>query len=93
MKAIWNDTVIAESDETLIIENNHYFPPNSIHTEYFVDSDHTTTCPWKGLANYKSIKVDNQINENAAWYYSSPKDAAEAIKGYFAFWNGVKIIP
>lgn len=91
MKAIWNGKVIAESDNTVVVENNHYFPAGSINKEFFMDSDHKTTCPWKGLASYKSIQVDGETNENAAWYYPEPKDAAKEIKGHFAFWKGVKV--
>ncbi|MFV1885292.1 MAG: DUF427 domain-containing protein [Balneola sp.] len=91
MKAIWNGKVLAESDDTVIIENNHYFPADSINKEFFEDSDHHTTCPWKGLASYYSIKVDGDINQNAAWYYPSPKDAAKQIKDHVAFWKGVQV--
>ena len=91
MKAIWNGKVLAESDDTIIIENNHYFPADSINREFFEDSDHHTTCPWKGLASYYSIKVDGDINQNAAWYYPSPKDAAKQIKDHVAFWKGVQV--
>lgn len=91
MKAIWNNQIIAESNETIIIENNHYFPSDSIKAELFVESNTHTTCPWKGEASYKSINVNGEINKDAAWYYPNPKDAAKEIKGYFAFWKGVKI--
>ncbi|MGZ0016813.1 DUF427 domain-containing protein [Yeosuana sp. AK3] len=91
MKAIWNNQIIAESNETIIIENNHYFPSDSIKAEFFVESDTHSTCPWKGEASYKSIKINGEINKDAAWYYPNPKDAAKEIKGYFAFWKGVKI--
>jgi uncharacterized protein (DUF427 family) len=91
MKAIWNGATLAESEYTVVVEGNHYFPPESIHAEYFTDSDTHTTCPWKGLASYKSVEVDGQVNLDAAWYYPAPKDAAEEIKGHFAFWNGVQI--
>ena len=91
MKAIWNGKVLAESDNTEVVENNHYFPADSINKEFFVESSHQTTCPWKGLASYYSIEVDGQTNQNAAWYYPEPKDAAKQIKDHVAFWKGVEI--
>jgi len=91
MKAIWNGKVIAESDNTVVVENNHYFPTDSIRTEFFSDSTHQSTCPWKGLASYKTLRVDGETNENAVWYYPEPKDAAKEIKDHFAFWKGVKV--
>ncbi len=91
MKAIWNDTVIAESDETIVVEMNHYFPPSSVKEEFLHKSDHHTTCPWKGLASYYDVVVNGQANRNAAWYYPEPKPDAEMIKGYVAFWKGVKV--
>jgi len=91
MKALWNDTVIAESDATIVIENNHYFPADSVHREFFVDSATTTMCPWKGDASYYSVVVNGQTNADAAWYYPTPKDAAKEIAGYVAFWKGVKV--
>ncbi|MEX2604667.1 MAG: DUF427 domain-containing protein [Gracilimonas sp.] len=91
MKAIWNDTVVAESDDTKFIEGNHYFPEESINKEYFNPSDYKTGCPWKGTAFYFDLKVDGEKNKNAAWYYPEPKDAAKEIKNYVAFWNGVKV--
>ena len=91
MKAIWNDTVIAESDETIVIEMNHYFPPSSVKEEFIRKSEHQTTCPWKGQASYYDIVVNGQANQNAAWYYPDPKADAEMIKGYVAFWKGVKV--
>lgn len=91
MKAIWNGKVLAESDKTIVVENNHYFPKDSINEEFFKESNHKTTCPWKGLASYKTLEVDGQTNENAAWFYPSPKEAAKEIKDYFAFWKGVNI--
>ena len=92
MKAVWNDKVIAESDDTVMIENNHYFPPDSIRKEYFKPNDDHTTCPWKGEANYYDVLVDGDVNKSAAWYYPEPKDAAEEIKDHVAFWNGVKVV-
>ncbi|MEQ9593498.1 MAG: DUF427 domain-containing protein, partial [Cyclobacteriaceae bacterium] len=77
MKAIWNGTVIAESDETVVIEGNHYFPVSSIKKEYFTESSTQTSCPWKGIASYHSLKVDGKENTDAAWYYPDPKEAAK----------------
>ena len=91
MKAIWNDTVLAESDETVVVEGNHYFPPNSIRHEFFQESAHRTTCPWKGRASYYTVAVEGERNENAAWYYPDPKDAARQIKDHVAFWKGVRV--
>ncbi len=91
MKAIWNGTVLAESDDTVVVEGNHYFPADSIDAACFVDSDHTSHCPWKGDARYKSVRVGDRTNENAAWYYPDPKPAAEEIRGRFAFWKGVEV--
>jgi uncharacterized protein (DUF427 family) len=92
MKAIWNDTVLAESDDTEVVEGNHYFPPESIDKDFFEASDHTSVCPWKGTASYFSIVVDGERNENAAWTYPNPKDAASEIKDHVAFWNGVEVV-
>jgi uncharacterized protein (DUF427 family) len=91
MKAIWNGVVLAESDNTAMVEGNHYFPPDSIKKEYFQESGTHTICPWKGEASYYSVVVDGQVNKDAAWYYPEPKAAADEIKGYFAFWRGVKV--
>ena len=91
MKATWNGVVVAESDATVVIEGNHYFPADSIKTEYFVPSDTHTTCSWKGVASYKSLLVAGQANKDAAWYYPEPKSAAKEITGYYAFWKGVKV--
>ncbi len=91
MKAIWNNTVIAESDDTVVIENNHYFPPKSVKKEYFKSSDTHTTCPWKGVASYYTLQVDGQENTDAAWYYPEASELAKSIKGYVAFWKGVTI--
>ncbi|MBI5811778.1 MAG: DUF427 domain-containing protein [Meiothermus silvanus] len=93
MKAIWNGQVIAESDQTIVIEGNHYFPPQSVRQEFLQDSPTHTTCPWKGTASYYNLVVDGQTNKDAAWYYPTPKDAAQQIKGYVAFWRGVKVVP
>ncbi|MEK0179212.1 DUF427 domain-containing protein [Microcoleus anatoxicus] len=90
-KAIWNGAVLAESDKCEVVENNLYFPPDAIKPEYFKDSSTHTTCGWKGVASYYSIEVGGQVNKDAAWYYPTPKDAAKNIKGYIAFWKGVKV--
>ncbi len=91
MKAIWNDALLAESDDTIVIENNHYFPVEAINKEYFTSSDTHTTCPWKGVASYYTIIVDGKENKDAAWYYPSASDLAKNIEGYVAFWKGVEI--
>ena len=91
MKASWNNQLIAESDDTIIIEGNHYFPPDSVNTEFLVESATTTVCPWKGDASYFDIVVDGNVNKDAAWYYPEPKEEAKEIKGYVAFWRGVEI--
>ena len=92
MKAIWNGYTIAESDNTVVIENNHYFPKESVKAEYLTDSQTHTTCPWKGLASYYSLSVDGKTNTDAAWYYPNPKPDASQIKDYVAFWKGVSIV-
>jgi uncharacterized protein (DUF427 family) len=91
MKAVWNNVVIAESDQTVVVEGNHYFPPEAVNRDMLRDSSTHTTCPWKGLASYYSIEVNGQTNKDAAWYYPAPKDAAKQITGYVAFWRGVKV--
>ena len=91
MKAIWQDQVIAQSNETVVVEGNHYFPPESIDQGFFNKTDHTSVCPWKGTAQYYSIKVGDQMNENAAWVYPNTKEKAKNIEGYFAFWKGVTV--
>jgi len=91
-KAIWNGAVLAESDNTQVVEGNHYFPPDSINREYFLESSYATTCPWKGLAGYYDIEVEGQVNRNAAWYYAQPSAAAAQIKDHVAFWHGVKVV-
>lgn len=91
MKAIWNGQIIAESDETVVVEGNHYFPPHSIKKEHYKESTKQTGCPWKGTASYYHIEVDGQINNDAAWYYPDPKEAAKEIKDHIAFWKGVNI--
>ncbi|MES3628915.1 MAG: DUF427 domain-containing protein [Longimonas sp.] len=92
MLAIWNDAVIAESDDTVVVEGNHYFPPESIKDAFFEPSDHQTTCPWKGKAHYYNVVVGEKQNNNAAWYYPDPKEKASHIKGHVAFWNGVEVV-
>lgn len=91
MKAIWNNTVLADSDQTVVVEGNHYFPPESLNKEYFSNSNTTTTCPWKGEASYYHLEVGGDTNRDAAWYYKSPKPAASEIKDHVAFWKGVEI--
>jgi len=92
MKAIYNGKVLAESQDTIVIENNHYFPEESLNKTYFKDSAKHTTCPWKGEASYFSIEVDGKSNPDAAWYYPEPKDAAKEIKNHVAFWRGVEVV-
>lgn len=92
-KAIWNGVVLAESDQTEIVEGNHYFPPNTINREYFKESNHHTTCHWKGVASYYTLEVNGQKNENAAWYYPTPSAKANQIKDHVAFWRGVQVVP
>lgn len=90
-KAIWNGVVLAESDQTEMVEGNHYFPLSAVNREYFTESNQKSTCPWKGVASYYTIEVNGQKNENAAWYYPSPKEAASNIKDHVAFWRGVQV--
>jgi uncharacterized protein (DUF427 family) len=90
-RAIWNGAVIAESDRGEIIENNYYFPPDSVKAEYLKPSTTHTTSPWKGQASYYNLHVGDQTNKDAAWYYPTPKDAAKNITGYVAFWKGVTV--
>lgn len=91
MKAVWNGAVIAESNETLVVEGNHYFPPDSIKQDLFSKSETTSVCPWKGTASYLTVTVDGEENADAAWYYPTPKEKAANIKDHIAFWRGVKI--
>jgi uncharacterized protein (DUF427 family) len=91
MKAIWNGVVVAESDDTLVVEGNHYFPESSLKREYVTFSNHRSSCPWKGQAYYYSLFVNGDMNENAVWYYPEPSEAAAQIKGRVAFWKGVKV--
>ena len=92
MKAIWNGTVIAESDDTVVVEGNHYFPREAIRPEYFADSDNRSVCHWKGTAKYFHVEVDGQRNPNAAWYYPEPSAAAEEIRDRVAVWRGVDVV-
>ena len=90
-KAIWNDIVLAESDRCEVVDGNQYFPADSLNMEYFKPSNTHTTCGWKGVASYYSVEVKGETNQDAAWYYPEPKDAAKQIKGHVAFWRGVKV--
>jgi uncharacterized protein (DUF427 family) len=90
-RATWNGTVIAESDDTVIVEDNHYFPRSAVRAEVLQDSDTHTVCPWKGTASYYSIAVDGAVNPDAAWYYPQPKEAAAEIIDRIAFWHGVEV--
>jgi uncharacterized protein (DUF427 family) len=92
-KAIWNGTVIAQSDDTIVVEGNHYFPAASIAREYFQPSETHTVCPWKGTASYYTVVVGDKQNRDAAWFYPQPKDAAKEIAGHVAFWKGVEVKP
>lgn len=93
MRAIWNGTVIAESEDTVVVEGNHYFPVGSVKQELLRDSSTHTICPWKGKASYYSVEVDGQVNTDAAWYYPTPSSAAQQIAGRIAFWRGVTVVP
>ena len=90
-KAVWNGAVLAESDDTIVVEGNHYFPPEAINREYFHGSQSHTTCYWKGVASYYDIEVEGDTNRGAAWYYPELSEAASLIKDYIAFWRGVKV--
>jgi uncharacterized protein (DUF427 family) len=91
MKATWNGALLAASDATIVVEGNHYFPPDSVRREHFRDSATHSVCPWKGLASYYDVVVGDAVNGDAAWYYPAPKDAAKEIANYVAFWKGVKV--
>ena len=91
MKAIWNGAALAESDDTVVVEGNHYFPLSSIKREYFRNSDTHTSCYWKGQASYYDIVVDGKVNKDAAWYYPTPSEAAKQIQDRVAFWRGVQV--
>jgi len=90
-KATWNGAVLAESDDTVVVEGNHYFPAGSVNREFFADSETHTICPWKGQASYYTVRVDGQENRDAAWYYPRTKEAASHIKDRVAFWRGVEV--
>ena len=92
-RATWNGVVVADSDRTIIVEGNHYFPPDAVLREYLQDSRTHTTCAWKGIASYYTLAVDGKLNKDAAWYYPAPSDAAKQIAGYVAFWHGVTVTP
>ena len=92
MKATWKGAVIAESQETVVVEGNHYFPPDAINKDYLDTSRLHTICPWKGQASYFDVVVEGQVNSDAAWYYPAPKPAAADITGYVAFWRGVMVV-
>jgi len=91
MRAIWNNQVLAESDNTVVVESNHYFPPESLNKEFFKSSDLHSTCPWKGEASYYTLEVDGKENKDAAWYYPNPSELANGIKNFVAFWRGVEV--
>jgi uncharacterized protein (DUF427 family) len=91
MKAIWQNAVLAESDNTVVVEGNNYFPPDSINRDYFRESSTHSTCPWKGEASYYDVVVEGEVNKDAAWYYPQPKQAASQIKDHVAFWKGVEV--
>jgi uncharacterized protein (DUF427 family) len=90
-KAIWNGRVLAESDQTIVVEGNHYFPREAVKWEYFTESSTHTVCGWKGTASYYTVNVEGRTNRDAAWYYPAPKEAAQEIAGYVAFWHGVEV--
>jgi uncharacterized protein (DUF427 family) len=91
VKAVWNGQVIAEADDTVVVEGNHYFPPGAVNAAYLKPSATQTTCGWKGTASYHTLVVDGAENKDAAWFYPTPKDAAKEIAGRIAFWKGVKV--
>jgi uncharacterized protein (DUF427 family) len=91
MKAVWNNQIIAESNDTIVIENNHYFPAESINKDFYKSSDTNSTCAWKGVASYYTLNVEGKENKDAAWYYPEVSPLAKEIKGYVAFWKGVEI--
>jgi uncharacterized protein (DUF427 family) len=93
MKAIWKDAVIAQSDNTVVLEGNHYFPDSSLNRDHVTFSNHHTMCSWKGQASYYSLLVNGEMNTDAAWYYPDPKPEADNIRGHVAFWKGVRIEP
>jgi len=92
MKAIWNDQIIAESDDTVVVEGNHYFPFDSVNMDFLSENEFHTVCPWKGEADYFDVKVGSHVNENAAWIYRATSDEARNIKNHIAFWQGVEVV-
>jgi uncharacterized protein (DUF427 family) len=90
-KAVWNGQVVAESDKTVVVEGNHYFPPDSINLEFLRDSEEHTRCPWKGIASYYDVVVDGEVSRGGAWFYPDPSRAAKKIKDHVAFWRGVRV--
>jgi len=91
VRAVWNGQVLAESEKTIVVEGNHYFPPDAVRREFLEPSATHTTCPWKGLASYYTVNVNGKSNPDAAWYYPEPKDAAAKIRDHVAFWHGVAV--
>ena len=91
VKAKWNGKEIAASDDCIVVEGNQYFPPDSINKEYFRESSSNSNCPWKGIASYYNVEVEGEVNQDAAWFYPDPSDAASSIKDYVAFWKGVEV--
>jgi uncharacterized protein (DUF427 family) len=91
IRAIWNGQTLAESNRTIVVEGNHYFPPDSVKRQFFQESSSHTICPWKGVASYFDIVVEGKVNRDAAWHYPVPKDAAKKIRGYISFWKGVTV--
>jgi uncharacterized protein (DUF427 family) len=91
MKAVWNGAVLAESDATVVVDGNHYFPAASLDKQYFAESETHTTCFWKGAASYYNVQVNGEVNKDGAWFYPSASEAAKKIEGYVAFWHGVKV--
>ncbi|MEX2162346.1 MAG: DUF427 domain-containing protein [Anaerolineales bacterium] len=92
-KAIWNGAGLADSDQTVMVEGNHYFPPETVNRDFFTASESHTVCPWKGVASYYNVKVGGKVNFDAAWYYPKPSEPAKIVKNYVAFWRGVEVIP
>lgn len=93
MQAVWNGAMLAESDETVVVEGNHYFPRKAIREEHFEKNDHHTVCPWKGIASYYDVVVGGERNPSAAWFYPEISEAAREIENYVAFWKGVQVKP
>ena len=91
MRAVWNGQVLAESDDTVVVEGNHYFPAESLNSEFFSETETHTVCSWKGQASYYTVTVEGEANTDAAWYYPAPKTEAEHVRDHVAFWNGVKV--